>query len=59
MVSKLYAGRDKDIEFISVALKTGIVDPKRIQSLIMTTPIENTMKEIALARLNRLITTSL
>lgn len=55
MVSKLIAGRDKDIEFILVAIKAGIVDPELIQSRIISTLIEDSRKKLVLARLDRLV----
>lgn len=53
MVSKLYAGREKDIDFVSVAIDVGIVDIDLIRSRIMMVPSDN--KQIVIARLARIM----
>jgi len=55
MVSKLYAGREKDIDFVSVAIDANIVDIDLIRSRITGIPNDDRQHEIVMARLTRII----
>ncbi len=54
MASKLFAGREKDIDYVSVAIEAEIVDIDLIHSRIIATMIDDDLKTIALERLNRI-----
>ncbi len=55
MVSKLYAGREKDIDFVSVAIDADIVDIDLIRSRITMVSNNDNMREIVINRLGRII----
>ncbi len=55
MVSKLYAGREKDIDFVSAAIDADLVDIDLIRSRIMRVSSEEKLREIVKARLARII----
>jgi hypothetical protein len=53
-VSKLIAGREKDLDFISALLRHQLVRPEVIQARLGTTPSSTERREACLARLKRL-----
>lgn len=53
-VSKLVAGREKDLSFIRSLFKHSLADPKRIEALIPTLPTSEAIRKLALTRLDRL-----
>jgi hypothetical protein len=52
-VSKLVAGREKDVEFITALLHHQLAKPERVRDRLDTTPISPDRKERCLARLQR------
>jgi hypothetical protein len=55
MVSKLYAGREKDIDFVSVAINVDIVDVNLIRSRIMMVSNNDYKRQVVIDRLDRII----
>jgi len=55
MVSKLYAGRDKDIDFVAAAVKANIVDVELIYLRIRLVKNNDDILEIAMNRLKHII----
>jgi hypothetical protein len=55
MVSKLYAGREKDIDFVFAAIEANIVDIELIRSRIKMVPNDDNQQEIVMARLTRIV----
>jgi hypothetical protein len=54
--SKLAAGREKDLEFVTALLKHGYVQPGRLGRLVEALPIESAdRRNLAFARLARLV----
>jgi len=53
-VSKLVAGREKDIDFVAGLLRHSLADPMRISALLKALPTSADVREHARARLNRL-----
>jgi hypothetical protein len=53
-VSKLVAGREKDLEFVRGLLKHRLADPKRIEALFETLPTSADVRELSRSRLGRL-----
>jgi hypothetical protein len=54
--SKLAAGREKDLEFVTALLKHGYVQPDRLRSLVQALPIEGAdRRDVTNARLERLV----
>ena len=56
-VSKLVAGREKDLAFVHGLLKYGLTDPKRIEGLIQTLATSEDTRKRACSRLSRLAPT--
>ena len=55
IVSKLYAGREKDIDFVSVAINVDIVDVNLIRSRIMMVSNHDHIRQVVIERLNRIL----
>lgn len=55
MVSKLFAGREKDIEFVATAIRCNIVDDALIKERINKVSGHDTMRDAVLGRLEQLI----
>jgi hypothetical protein len=53
-VSKLVAGREKDLEFVRALFKHHLADPKRVEALLVTVPASDEVRELSRARLGRL-----
>jgi hypothetical protein len=53
-VSKLAAGREKDLVFIQGVLRHGLATPELIRRRLEVTPISSDRRETSLARLQRL-----
>ncbi|MFO1492341.1 MAG: DUF6036 family nucleotidyltransferase [Kiritimatiellia bacterium] len=54
-VSKLVAGREKDLEWLGILLSKGMASATTIRTRLDSTPISaSSLRELALARLNRL-----
>jgi hypothetical protein len=53
-VSKLVAGREKDLAFVCGLLKHRLADPKRIEVLLAALATSEDVRELSRARLNRL-----
>lgn len=54
VVSKLIAGRDKDLDFAAVSLEAGLVEPETLQQRLRTTDAEPELRAITEARIARL-----
>ncbi len=52
--SKLYAGREKDIEFVSLMVSYNLIDKDNLLNRIENTYIDGTIKEITLSRAKRI-----
>ena len=55
IVSKLYAGREKDIVFVSEAIRVDIVDVNVIRSRIMMVSKNDHIRQVVIDRLHRII----
>jgi hypothetical protein len=55
-VSKLVAGREKDLSFVRSILRHGLANPEVISKRLQTTPLPSDRRETSLARLRRLLT---
>jgi hypothetical protein len=58
MVSKLYAGREKDTEFVKAAIGSTLVDAKVIRLRIREVTGQDALYDIVQARLDRLLSTA-
>jgi hypothetical protein len=57
-ISKLVAGRDKDLEYLEVAAGSGLVDRDTLLGLIDVTPTDPGRRELARERIRGLFTSS-
>lgn len=57
-VSKLVAGREKDLNFVRVLLRKKMVDPNRIEALVGTLEAAEDVREVCRARISRLTSNS-
>ncbi|UOG90815.1 MAG: hypothetical protein L3K52_11455 [Candidatus Thiothrix sulfatifontis] len=55
MTSKLYAGREKDMDFVATAIRSGIVDANLIRERINKVSGQDAMRDTVLIRLERLL----
>lgn len=55
-ISKLIAGREKDLEYLRVAVDGGLLNPDTLMRLLDVTPVGPERTELARARLSRLFT---
>ncbi|MCP5519346.1 MAG: hypothetical protein H7A45_19045 [Verrucomicrobiales bacterium] len=53
-VSKLVAGREKDLNFLAGLLRHRLVNPESVRQRLAATPLEASRRELGLARLQRL-----
>lgn len=53
-VSKLIAGRDKDLAWVAVAVRAGLADPSLLIARIAETDADETVKTLAIQRAERL-----
>lgn len=53
-VSKLVAGREKDLAWVEAAVRAGLADPAVLAQRVAETPIEDAVKALALQRAERL-----
>ncbi len=51
MVSKLYAGREKDMDFVATAIRSGIVDANLIRERINKVSGQDAMRDTVQVRL--------
>jgi hypothetical protein len=56
-VSKLVAGRDKDLDFVRVLLREAMVDPAMLERRLTAVSIADAVKSLAASRLSRLLAT--
>lgn len=54
-VSKLVAGREKDLNFISALLRHRLAKPDVVRERLIATPVASERRELCLARLQRLL----
>jgi len=54
-VSKLVAGREKDLDFIGALLRHRLAKPDIIRERLIATPVVSERRELCLARLQRLL----
>jgi hypothetical protein len=54
-VSKLAAGREKDLEFLSLLLRHRFVRPETLYERLTVTPLDAARRELSLERLKRLV----
>jgi hypothetical protein len=54
-VSKLVAGREKDLEYVGALFRHGMVDPEVVSERLMKTPLSEEVLALAQARLARLL----
>jgi hypothetical protein len=54
-VSKLIAGRDKDLEYLRALLKHRLLDPRTLESRLADTPVDEASRASAVSRLQRLV----
>lgn len=54
-VSKLVAGREKDLDFLTVALRHRLANPPMIRERLAATPLDADRQKLCLARLQRLL----
>jgi len=55
-VSKLVAGRPKDLNYVAIMIQHRIVDPAVLRQRIERTPIDSSMQDLCRARLSRAMT---
>ncbi len=53
-MSKLVAGREKDIDFVEGLLRNRLVDPDKIRDRLRATPLASSLCDLCLRRLERL-----
>lgn len=54
-VSKPLAGREKDLDFLTVALRHRLANPQMIRERLAATPLDADRQKLCLARLQRLL----
>jgi len=52
--SKLVAGRDKDLEWVGAAVRAGLADPAILAQRVAETPVDETVKALAIQRAEQL-----
>jgi hypothetical protein len=57
-ISKLVAGREKDLEFVGTMLRLGIVNPQRLRERLAATPVGEELRTLISHRVTRLATRS-
>jgi hypothetical protein len=55
-ISKLMAGREKDLEYLRVAADSGLLNRETLLGLIDPTPVEPERRDMARGRVGRLFT---
>ena len=55
-VSKLVAGREKDLTFVAGLLRHRLANPETVRERLAATPLEAPRRELCVARLQRLVT---
>jgi hypothetical protein len=58
-ISKLIAGREKDLEYLGVAVSAGLLNRDTLQRLLPSTSLEPDQRGLALGRLERLYISAL
>jgi hypothetical protein len=53
-VSKLVAGRERDIDFVQGLVRNRLADPNKIREMLRVTPVDNVVRELSLRRLEAL-----
>lgn len=54
VVSKLIAGRDKDLDFAEAAIRAGLVDPQLLSMRLEQTPVDAELRALTKARIDRI-----
>lgn len=53
-VSKLVAGREKDLDFVRGLFRHGLADPNRVEALLGSLPVSDEIRDLCRARVRRL-----
>jgi hypothetical protein len=58
-ISKLIAGREKDLDYLAVAVGARLLSRETLQRLLEATAVESERRELAFGRIERLFASSL